>query len=244
MQFATTLTEYILAGLPLTVAFTYLSGVLASKLGSYSLSLAALHASALAAIGIGFLCLAYVTGVLAHAVARGLFKQQSTEIELKTWESYGRYALPHLGVLGKQVEEELEHKDEDGNEDKGWILWRMRFFVLHHSEGCGGEILRLQAVSRAARAAIMLLPALAIGLIAGIIQAFCCTAEWDSTCALQLILWALLVVLFMSARRIKSWMVRVYRYRWGVVCRASIAAFLSCASHLAGPTTPTSPRQE
>lgn len=251
MQFASAITEYILPGLPVTAVLIYglasLMGWHLDKLGTQP-GLAVTLALVVPLLGV-----AYMVGVVVHYAARWVLLDWYTDQERKAWGRFGPCCQPKLGLLGPSIEDELrtlgsdslgedvpewkrklihflrgcivgrvKNQEDDGL--SGWILWRMRMFLSNHAPTSAQEVLHLQAVSRAARGAFALPLSLLTWAVVdfgnglGLPGPFSSPKSWH---------WgpptALLVLGF-----ILLWVVRkTYTYRWGVVCRSTVAAFLS-----------------
>jgi hypothetical protein len=239
MQFATTLTEYILPGLPLALAVGYAFAVLNSRLRLWNVPQGR-DDGILVALGAALLGVAYMVGVLAHAHARNALRAQTEAQENKAWTGFGRYAKPLLDALGPCAD------DEAKRDDKGWILLRMRYFVLRQCNDCGKEIVRLQTIARIARGAIAL-PA-AVVVFATVLPVHILFSITDMhTPSLTRLAVIAAVPLAMTAAWLSCRLVRLYlspfiertyRYRWGVLCRASVAAFITCAWEKTHKSTP------
>ena len=119
--------------------------------------------------------------------------------------------------------------DEHAGDASGWILWRMRLLLCSRAPVSAQEVLHLQAISRAARGAFALPLSLAAGAFVGAVGRLhghpgsteptgylTSTTDW--------LLLVALLVLSLGVMRAVRW---TYSYRWGVVCRGTIAAFLS-----------------
>lgn len=242
MQFGSAVTEYLLPGLPLTVVLVYgYDGLFDGELKK--IIEGQQDAAVLAINGLVLLAFSYMLGVLVHFIARWALKGTVTGVERGMWEDFGRYCSPEaLSVLGDRVDMEVQRAtagesegDEQRGRDPGWLLWRMRLFLCHHSPGCSREIFRLQAISRVARGALALPAALGIWALLEVARVVGEKWVWNLDVAVRVALVALAVVL-------GHLVVRTYDYRWGTVTRATIAAFIGFSAGPAGggPPRPTS----
>ena len=242
MQFGPAVTEYILPGLPVTAALAYaLYRLHPASAGDPALP--ELHSGVFAAAGLVFLSVAYMLGVAVHRVGRYVLRGAVAAEEKRAWDSFGRYCTRvALARLGDGVDDELPPKPtaktdggaiSPGKPDPGWVLWRMRLHLCHFSPACADEILKLQAISRAARGALAVPISLGIWLIADLVQ--CVVDPTAGRAALLAALLTSAIVLWFGVK----W---THSYRWGVVSRGTIAAFLSSGPYY--PQAPTGVRQE
>jgi len=127
-------------------------------------------------------------------------------------------------VVDRESSDASQVQDFEERDVSGWVLWRMRMFLCNHFPTSAQEVLHLQAVSRAARGALALPLSLIIwalvdfGNLLAVIHRTSVShwANWFFPLALLLLGIALM--------RAVRW---TYAYRWGVVCRSTVAAFLS-----------------
>jgi len=233
MQFAPAITEYVLPGLPLTAALAYLFYRL-SPLKERALSLSEVDPALLAVAGLVFVGVSYMLGVLVHRAGREIFHGVTSAAEREMWRRFGRYcsrvAFARRGDDGTDDWPDDSGEDvQDGGTpqakpDAGWILWRMRLHLCHHSPGCAQEIFKLQSIARAGRGALALPTSLVIWVLADVVAPDMGSLIGD---------WPLLLARLILAAVLLLGVGWTYRYRWGVVCRATIAGYLSSL-----PTTP------
>lgn len=207
MQFGAAITEYVLPGLPVTAALAYsLARVARVDIKQLVLPTEGYAVAGMAAVV--FLGVSYMLGVVVHWLARNAFRAYCEGAEESAWHTFGPYSDGALDALGPTVRREVADRSP------GWILLRMRYFLIHHSPECAAEIRSLHAIARAARGAFGLPIALATWLLADFWPPI--ELNWELTLARAALAVALWVVVG-----------KTYRYRWGVVSRATIAGFLS-----------------
>lgn len=249
MQFAATLTEYILPGVPITFSLAYATYVcLAIASGdSWKPITAELSNAAAVVVGIALLGVSYMVGVLFHCQERPALRGTEDQIADKEWSWCGRYTHGLVDLLGPHAEKkEVDNMDRAGKVRRGWVLLRMRYFVLQHSASCGEELLRLQAIARAVRGARALPPALAVVLATAIAQSSYSFVKTNrpslaQSAAVVIVPAAIILTatLYALARKCLLPVVEeAYKERWRVLCRASVAAFISCAMAVRGGTHP------
>jgi len=208
MQFGSAVTEYLLPGIPVTA-------VLASELNRLRPDLAKrLIATGSGHVEVAFaailvLAAAYMIGVMVHCFAKRLVRSMEWRVEESIWRDYGSYCGYKLGLLGRNVPRELR------DHGPGWVMLRMRYFLCHRSPECAAQIEKLQAVSRAARASFGIPVAVLMWVAAQAARPAHGTSPLVVVGAFGLAV-AFGAVVFLA-----------YRSRWAVVCRGTIAAFLS-----------------
>jgi len=212
MQLGSAITEYMLPGVPVTAAVAYLlDRVVSGQIGDLAGATGRLDGELVAATIAVFLGVSYMVGITVHWLARRWFKAGFEKEERRTWQRYGPYCEPHFIRLGPTFGTEA-HK-----EGPGWALLRIRYYLCQHAPLCTTQIDKLQTIARAARGALGLPLAMAVWIAADLTIPPV-SLGWRSV-VFALIRIAIVVGLYRAVRK-------TYCYRWGVVCRATVAAFL------------------
>jgi hypothetical protein len=223
--------EYVLPGISVTAVLVYALDA-ATDGGLCRLLLAQDSAGALTAVGILLLAVAYMLGVVVHYVARCAWRGVDRTEEASAWETYGRDCEQILTSLGGPAQAPLPGRDRPG-----WILLRMRLLLCQRSPECAREVSRVQAIARAARGAFTLPLSLGLWLAVYLVEA-AFKGFWPR----------LSIVISVAVLGIGLWfLVRAtYAYRWGVVTRWTIAAFLALQGekqHRGCPRQPAPPEE-
>lgn len=161
-------------------------------------------------------------GLSASDEFRSLRLDQPGEDETRPEPGPGTVILLPLRFLCDCIVGRVKNRKEP--DLSGWVLWRMRLFLCDRAPSRAQEVLQLQAISRAARGAF----ALPLSLVMWVLV--------DFGNHLHVLLgppsdrptnWALLVALLVLGLVLMRAVRWTYSYRWGVVCRSTVAAFLS-----------------